>query len=143
MTFLSPANATTTLTPTTSRRNRQTAPLLPYRLAKLLLHATRLVMALALGFGGWVSTARMARLEGSDGNITGSLYAYVVGLIAGAIGWGVLGATEGVLGGIVDAAVVCWGSESREGGGAGYCLEANYLFGSTSDRPRGREWEDA
>ena len=75
-------------------------------------------MSLALGFGGWVSTARS------------SLYAYVVGLIAGTIGWSVLGAMEGVLSGIVDAAVLCWASEvSSSRREARYCREAGWLFG--------------
>ncbi|KAH0547954.1 hypothetical protein GP486_008305, partial [Trichoglossum hirsutum] len=131
MTFLSPSLPTTSLTPRFSpSRNRSAAPLLPYRLAKLFLHATRAVMAFALGFGGWVSTARMLVVDGHKG----SLYAYVVGLIAGAIGWAVLGAMEGVLAGVVDAGIVCWGSESREGGGGGYCLEAGWLFGGETER---------
>ncbi|KAI9750800.1 MAG: hypothetical protein M4579_006301 [Chaenotheca gracillima] len=128
MSFLTPSSPTTTLNPRTfNSRSKNTAPLLPYRLAKLLLYAIRFIMSLALGFGGWVSTARMLVVEGAG--IRGSLYAYVVGLIAGAIGWGVLGAMEGVLSGIVDAAVICWGSEGRQSGGGGYCLEANWLFG--------------
>jgi hypothetical protein len=122
---------------------------LPYRLAKLLLHATRLVMTFSLGFGGWVSTA-----QPGSGARPGSLYSYVVGLIAAVIGWAVLGSIEGVIGGILDAALVCWASESQHhisrlgqpgrhhgGGGLGddaaaaampkgrYCLEANRLFG--------------
>ncbi len=134
MTFLSASSPVTALHPrvfSTASRSKNSAPLLPYRLAKLLLHATRLIMALALGFGGWVSTARTLVLEGGSAShgIRGSLYAYVVGLIAGAIGWGVLGAMEGVLSGVVDAAVVCWASEGRHGGSGGYCLEANTLFG--------------
>ncbi len=55
----------------------------------------------------------------------GSLYAYVVGLLAAAIGWGVLSAVDGVVAGVVDAVVVCWGSEGR----GGYCREAEWLFG--------------
>ncbi|KAI9774922.1 MAG: hypothetical protein M1840_000138 [Geoglossum simile] len=133
MTFLSPALPTTSLNPRFSSRNRNVAaPLLPYRLAKLFLHATRAIMAFALGFGGWVSTARTLAIDGRGGK--GSLYAYVVGLIAGAIGWAVLGAMEGVLAAVVDAGIVCWGSESREGGGGGYCLEAGWLFGGETGR---------
>lgn len=87
-------------------------------------------MSLALGFGGWVSTARSMKLAAMDG-LRGSLYAYIVGLIAGAIGWGILGAMEGVLACIVDAVVVCWGSEvgSSGRGQVRYCREAGYLFG--------------
>lgn len=132
MIFLAPASTrTTTLHPGDFS---SVSPLLPYRLAKLLLHATRFMMSLALGFGGWVSTARMLVIDGAGPGIRGSLYAYVVGLIAAAIGWGVLGAMEGVLGGVLDAAIVCWGSESRFGGGGRYCLEANYLFGEEGGR---------
>ncbi|KAI9651015.1 hypothetical protein NHQ30_001052 [Ciborinia camelliae] len=131
MTFLTPQAPTTTLTPRSfSTKTQATTPLLPYRLAKLLLHATRVIMSMALGFGGWVATARQLSISMPDGpGIKGSAYAYVVGLVAGFIGWGVLGAMEGILGGIVDAAVVCWGSERGMLGGGAYCLEAGYLFG--------------
>lgn len=133
--FLSPSDPTTSLHPRTfSRNNRDgwaadAAPLLPYRLAKLVLHATRFVMSLALGFGGWVSTARQLKLAGSEG-VRGSLYAYIIGLVAGAIGWAVMGAMEGVLACIVDAVVVCWSSEvgSSGRGEVRYCREAGYLF---------------
>ena len=136
MHFLAPANTTTSLHPNTfaSPRRRDgwagdAAPLLPYRLSKLLLYATRFIMSLALGYGGWVSAARSIEL-GTTGS-RGSLYGYIVGLIAGAIGWGVLGAMEGVLAGVVDAVVVCWGGEVG-GSGRGevrYCREAGWLFG--------------
>ncbi|RDL38268.1 Uncharacterized protein BP5553_02608 [Venustampulla echinocandica] len=131
MTFLTPQAPTTTLTPRSfSSRTHQTTPLLPYRLAKLLLHATRFIMAVALGFGGWVATARQLEISVPGGaGIRGSAYAYVVGLVSSFIGWGVLGAMEGVLSGIVDASVVCWGSEKGMAGGGAYCLEAGYLFG--------------
>lgn len=130
MSFLARNSPTTTLTPGAFSQNGQrdaSPPLLAYRLAKLLLHATRFITSLASGFGGWVSTARMLQ---SSGTVKGSLYAYVVGLIAGAIGWTVLGAMEGVLGGILDAVVVCWGSEvgSSGLGQAKYCREAGELF---------------
>ncbi|KAG9241037.1 hypothetical protein BJ878DRAFT_251886 [Calycina marina] len=137
MRFLTPQAPTTTLTPRSfSSRAHQTTPLLPYRLAKLLLHATRFIMAMALGFGGWVATARKMKMTIPDGvGIRGSAYAYVVGLVASFIGWGVLGAMEGVLSGIVDASVVCWGSERNMAGGGAYCLEAKYLFGEGRDGP--------
>ncbi|MCJ1363888.1 hypothetical protein MMC16_002997 [Acarospora aff. strigata] len=135
MSFLSANSPTMALHPRTFSSSNST-PILPYRLAKLLLHATRFVMSLALGFGGWVSTARMLVVEGAG--VKGSLYAYVVGLIAGAIGWGVLGAMEGVIAGVVDACVVCWGSETgtRGAGQARYCIEAGWLFGDEDDRLR-------
>lgn len=131
MDFITLDRPTTTLTPRAfAARNRQASPLLPYRLAKLLLHAIRLVMAMALGFGGWVATARHLTISVPEGaGIRGSAYAYVVGLVAGFIGWGVLGSMEGVLSGIVDASVVCWGSEQGMAGGGAYCLEAKLLFG--------------
>ncbi|KAJ8061448.1 hypothetical protein OCU04_009266 [Sclerotinia nivalis] len=131
MTFLTPQAPTTTLTPRSfSSRSHAATPLLPYRLAKLLLHATRVIMSMALGFGGWVATARQLSISMPEGpGIKGSAYAYVVGLVAGFIGWGVLGSMEGVLSGIVDATVVCWGSEKGMAGGGAYCLEAGYLFG--------------
>lgn len=123
---------TTTLTPHAFSRpyhnNRGTPSLVAYRLAKLLLHATRFITSLAFGFGGWVSTARSMTLDGTG--VRGSMYAYVVGLVAGAIGWAVLGAMEGVLGGVLDAVVVCWGSEmqSHGGGQARFCREAGELL---------------
>ena len=137
MAILTPQAPTTTLTPRSfSSRAYQTTPLPPYRLAKLLLHATRFIMAMALGFGGWVATARQLSIEMPQGaGIRGSAYAYVVGLVASFIGWGVLGAMEGVLSGIVDASVVCWGSERGMAGGGAYCLEAGYLFGEGRDGP--------
>jgi hypothetical protein len=115
--------------------SRDSSPLLPYRLSKLLLHATRLIMSLALGFGGWVHTSRSLKVAGMESGVRGSLYAYTVGLIASAIGWGILGSMEGVLAGVVDAVVVCWASELGNSTGAGearYCREAGWLFGDDS-----------
>lgn len=137
--FLSPDNPSTSLHPNTfsSEPTRDgwradNAPLRPYRLSKLILHATRLIMSLAMGYGGWANTARNLKLAGAG--MRGSLYAYVVGLIAGAIGWGILGAMEGVLASVVDAVIVCWGSEigSSGRGEARYCREAGWLFGDDS-----------
>jgi len=132
MSFITSSSPTTTLTPRSFSpgNNQDGAPsLVAYRLAKLLLYATRFIASMAFGFGGWVSTARMLQISGSTHQ--GSLYAYVVGFIAGAIGWAVLGAMEGVLSGVLDAVVVCWGSEvgSRGTGQARYCREAGELFG--------------
>lgn len=130
LSFISKATATTTLTPHAfkSRPGDTTPSLLGYRLAKLLLHATRFITSFVFGVGGWVSTARMT--EVANAGYRGSLYAYVVGLVAGAIGWAVLGAMEGVLGGVLDAVVVCWGSEvgSQGFGMARYCREAGELL---------------
>jgi len=146
MHFLTPNDATTSLHPNTfnNKRSRDgwsgdASPLLPYRLAKLLLHATRFAMSMALGYGGWVSTARTLKLAGTGG-VRGSVYAYIVGLVAGAIGWGILGAMEGVLACIVDAVVVCWGSEvgSSGRGEVRYCREAGYLFGDDDAQALGR-----
>lgn len=126
-----------------ARNSIPRTPLHSYTLSLLLLRATRLITSLALGFGGWVSTARsltLANAEGAPGStVKGSLYAYVVGLIAAAIGWGVLGAMDGVVAGVVDAVVVCWGSEvSRGQGEVRYCREAEWLFG---DDPAGADEE--
>lgn len=129
------------------RSSSSPSPLTPYRLAKLLLHATRFIMTIGLGFGGWISTARSLPIGNPGGaghnhnhTIRGSLYAYIVGLIAAAIGWGVLGAMEGVLGSVLDAALICWTSDSKAGAqaGRGYCLEAEYLFGGDGG-PRDEE----
>jgi hypothetical protein len=136
MTFLGPSAPTTTLTPRAFSSRSAAAPLLPYRLAKLLLHTTRFIMAISLGFGGWVATARQldVAMPGGKG-VRGSAYAYIVGMVAGFIGWGVLGAIEGVLAGIVDAGVICWGIEKGGEGGQGgsYCVEAAILFGEGRD----------
>ena len=123
----------------TPRHNAAKQDLLPYTLSLLLLRATRFITSLALGFVGWVSTAKQLRINATasasnDATIKGSLYAYVVGLIAAAIGWGVLGAIDGVLTGVVDALVVCWGSEKGNGRGqVRYCREADRLFGAEQD----------
>lgn len=90
-----------------------------------------MITSLALGFAGWVSTAKQLNIHtmsSSNKDVKGSLYAYIVGLIAAAIGWGVMGAIDGVLTGVVDAVVVCWGSE-RVRGEVRYCREAEGLFG--------------
>ncbi|KAJ9165059.1 Choline transporter-like protein ctl1 [Coniochaeta hoffmannii] len=142
MDFLSPNAPTTTLTPRTfSNRRLAHSPLLPYRLAKLILHATRFIMATGLGFAGWVITARQLQIKLPDGiGVRGSAYAYVVGLVASFIGWGILGAMEGILSGIVDAVVICYGSEKRMvTGGGGYCMEAATLFGGSRDEMDGDE----
>lgn len=119
------------------RQNRTSNLLLPYNLSLLLLRATRFITSLALGFGAWVNTARLALVSNGATNspsLRGSLYAYVVGLIAAAIGWGVLGAVDGVLTGVVDAVVVCWGSEVGRGNGeVRYCREAAQLFGGDEE----------
>lgn len=106
--------------------------LLPYTLSLLLLRATRFITSLALGFVAWVSTAKQLKITDTPDHpsVKGSLYAYIVGLIAAAIGWGVMGAIDGVLTGVVDALVVCWGSE-RVRGEVRYCREAEGLFGDT------------
>ncbi|ETN36342.1 uncharacterized protein HMPREF1541_08619 [Cyphellophora europaea CBS 101466] len=145
MHFLVPNDVSTSLHPNTFRKqgrdgwSNDNTPLLPYRLAKLILHSTRFMMSFALGFGGWVTTSRALKIQNEQG-VRGSLYAYVVGLVAGAIGWGILGAMEGVLACIVDAVVVCWGSEvgSSGTGEARYCREAGFLFSEDADTGPGR-----
>ncbi|KAJ6035134.1 uncharacterized protein N7446_009894 [Penicillium canescens] len=134
MTVLSPSAASTSLR-SRSYPSGNSASLLSYRLSKLILYATRFMMSLALGFGGWVTTARSLTTSASGGTIRGSLYAYVVGLIAGTIGWTILGAMEGVIADIVDAAVICWASEvGIYGREARYCREAGWLFGDSQSR---------
>ncbi|KAG5989087.1 hypothetical protein E4U43_004569, partial [Claviceps pusilla] len=131
MELVSPSIPTTTLTPRALRLRGQASGLLPYRLAKLLLVATRLIMATGLGFAGWVMTAKQLQIQLPDGmGVRGSAYAYVVGIMASFIGYSVMGAMEGILSGIVDAVLICYGSERRmERGHGRYCLEAAYLFG--------------
>ncbi|KAI1353309.1 hypothetical protein F5Y01DRAFT_65694 [Xylaria sp. FL0043] len=119
---------TTTLTPSAFSRRNQTASLVPYRMAKLLLHAARFVMSTALGFAAWVMTARQLRVQVPDSpSIKGSAYAYVVGIVASMIGWGVLGAMEGIVSGILDGVLICYASERRLER-ATYCIEAAKLF---------------
>lgn len=131
MEVISPAVPTTTLTPRVLRARGQSNGLLPYRLAKLLLVATRLIMATGLGFAGWVITAKQLKIQLPDGmGVRGSAYAYVVGIMASFIGYSVMGAMEGILSGIVDAVLICYGSERRmERGHGRFCLEAAHLFG--------------
>lgn len=142
MDFVSAAIPTTTLTPRALRIRGQPNGLLPYRLAKLLLVATRLIMATGLGFAGWVITAKQLQIQLPDGlGLRGSAYAYVVGIMASFIGYSVMGAMEGILSGIVDAILICYGSERRmERGHGRFCLEAAYLFG---ERRGGEEREYA
>lgn len=140
MTILSPSTASTSLHHYSLSWSRGGhAPLLSYRLSRLILHAARFSMSLALGFGGWVTTSRSLSMPGLGGTTRGSLYAYVVGLIAGAIGWSVLGAIEGVIADIVDASVICWSSEvGTYGREARYCREAGWLFGEDLNNARPR-----
>ncbi|KAI0181427.1 hypothetical protein GGR52DRAFT_37082 [Hypoxylon sp. FL1284] len=122
---------TTTLTPSAfSRRGQSTTSLMPYRMAKMLLHAARFVMSTALGFAAWVMTARQLEFQAPGGfGVRGSAYAYVVGIVASMIGWGVLGAMEGILSGILDGVLICYASERRLGSErATYCIEAARLF---------------
>lgn len=116
------------------------AGLVPYRLSKLLLQTTRWLMSFALGFGGWIRTAHALELSSANGSgpgIRGSLYAYVVALIAGTIGYAVLGAVENVVSGILDALVVCWASETAGGRGeARYCRDAGVYFGDEASEHR-------
>ncbi|EMR63246.1 putative ctl transporter protein [Eutypa lata UCREL1] len=131
---------TTTLTPSSYSRggSDQNPSLFPYQMAKMLLHAARFVMSTALGFAAWVMTARQLQVQLPDGaGLRGSAYAYVVGLVASLIGWGVLGAMEGILSGILDGVLICYASERRLGSGrAGYCMEAARLFEDRRAFPR-------
>ncbi|KXS97736.1 hypothetical protein AC579_3318 [Pseudocercospora musae] len=129
--FTSRTNPSNTLGPRNFNPGGQTgSALLPYRLSKLLLQATRWIMSFALGFTGWVRAAHSIKLNGTGTGIRGSLYAYIVALIAGTIGFAVLGAVENVVGAVVDATVICWASETMGGRGeARFCREAGELFG--------------
>ena len=134
--FISQSNPSNSLASTRNFRpmamGYSGSALVPYRLAKLLLHATRFAMSFAMGFGGWVRTARNLSINTPDGagaGVRGSLYAYIVGLIAGTIGYAVLGAIENVVGGVLDAAVICWASETGGTREARFCREAGELFG--------------
>ena len=111
--------------------------IMSYRLSKLLLQATRWIMSFGLGMAGWVRTAHNLQIEGGGG-VKGSLYAYIVGLVAGTIGFAILGAVENVVGAVVDAAVVCWASETGGRTEARFCREAGELFGD-DDEVSGRE----
>lgn len=95
-------------------------PRTAYRLSKLILSATRATTAFTMGIVAWVVMARKVE--------NGSAYGYLVGMIAGAIGWGVLGVTEGALGCIVDAGLVCVGSEGSQNGHS-FCREAQLAYG--------------
>ncbi|VVT53273.1 uncharacterized protein SAPINGB_P003490 [Magnusiomyces paraingens] len=89
-----------------------------YRLAKMLLSAARGVMSLVLGYSAWVHAAMYT---------DGSLYGYMAGLIAAFIGWFVLGASEGILSMVVDAAFLCFAIDNAARGG--HCTEADRHFG--------------
>lgn len=81
------------------------------------------------------------KMDGTAGSFRGSMYAYVVALMAGTLGYAVLGAIENVVGGVLDAVVVCWASESAGGRGeARFCREAGELFGGDD---RGERLEEA
>ena len=104
-------------------------PLHAYTLSLLILRATRFVTALAMGFVAWVKSAHSLIIPAGDSaRMVGSLYAYVVGLIAACIAWAVLGAIDGVVAGIVDAVVVCYGSEVAQGGAGRYVRDIGGLF---------------
>ncbi|ANB15221.1 hypothetical protein AWJ20_2846 [Sugiyamaella lignohabitans] len=100
--------------------NRIRRSWLPYRLSKILLTACRGLTALFMGFGAWIHTSSRS------GN--GSLYGYIVGLLAGFIGWVVIGTTEGTLSMIVDAAFICFALDNH-GSKGGHCVEADRQFG--------------
>ncbi|KEZ43085.1 Uncharacterized protein SAPIO_CDS5171 [Scedosporium apiospermum] len=137
MDFLSPQTPTATLTPRVfASREGTSNGLVPYRLAKMVLYASRFILATAMGFAGWVLTAKKLEVTLPDGmGIRGSAYAYVVGIVASFIGYSVMGSMESILSGIVDAVVICYGSERRMASGGGtYCMEAAYLFGEKRRR---------
>lgn len=91
-----------------------------YRLSKLLLTTARGLTSLFMGLICWVHAARYTN--------GGSLYGYIIGLLAGFIGWFVLGSTEGTLSMIVDGVFVCFALDNSSNQG-GHCSEADHLFG--------------
>jgi len=100
-------------------------------MAKMILSATRLATALSMGIGGWIYGARQEILAGSASGAMGSLYGYLVGMIAGAVGWVVVGGIEGAAGMVVDACFVCFAIDFEGGiGGIGHCREAWQAFGA-------------
>ncbi|GAB7366020.1 hypothetical protein MBLNU230_g7344t1 [Neophaeotheca triangularis] len=152
LSFISRTNPSNTLQPSNLRRNplnnlnpdqNANNALIPYRLAKLLLSATKTLVSLSLGLVSWVRASHSTHFGSS---IKGSLYAYVIALLAGTIGFAVLGAVEGVVSGVLDAAVVCWGSETGGLGGvrgeARFCREAGELFGEEDTGTGGRGGDD-
>ncbi|KAF2723190.1 hypothetical protein K431DRAFT_243819 [Polychaeton citri CBS 116435] len=131
LSFISNTNPSNTLGPAHYQGHARSGDpsIVSYRLAKLLLQATKYIMSLALGFSGWVRTARTLELAGVGGGIRGSLYAYIVGFIAGTIGFTVLGTIENIVGAVLDAILICWASETGGRGEARFCREAGDLFG--------------
>ncbi|ODV91990.1 hypothetical protein CANCADRAFT_55741 [Tortispora caseinolytica NRRL Y-17796] len=88
----------------------------PYRLAKLILMAARILTALILGFMAWIRAEYLAS----------GAYAYTVAILASFIGYTVLGATEGALSMVVDSAYICHAVDQKNGGG--HCAEADRVF---------------
>jgi hypothetical protein len=113
-------DSATTVGHTLATLGRSEGSLTAHRLAKILLSACRCVTALFMGFGGWIHAARYTS--------TGSLYGYIVGILAGLIGWFVIGIAEGTLSMIVDAAFICFAIDNSAGNG-GHCPQADRLFG--------------
>lgn len=91
-----------------------------YSLSKLVLTSARLVTSTIMAFACWVHAASFTN--------GGSLYGYIVGMVGGFIGWAILGATEGVLSQIVDAAFVCYALDHVVNIDSGHCVDADNLF---------------
>lgn len=88
-----------------------------YKLSKLLLTTARGLTSIAMGFAAWTHAAKYTN--------GGSLYGYIVGLIAGFIGWFVLAGTEGTLSMILDALSVSHAIDSQSNT---HCMEAQRVF---------------
>jgi hypothetical protein len=88
-----------------------------YKLSKLLLTTARGLTSIAMGFAAWTHAAKYTN--------GGSLYGYIVGLIAGFIGWFVLAGTEGTLSMILDALSVSHAIDSHSNT---HCMEAQRVF---------------
>lgn len=98
-----------------------------YRTAKMLLSATRTTTALGLGTAAWISSSRSEQNKGS-------LYGYVVGCVAAATAWAIVGSIEGMMSIIVDASFVCHKIDlpnSRQG--RSHCQAADVFGSGTSD----------
>jgi hypothetical protein len=104
----------------------------PYQTAKMVLSAARATTALGLGLAAWIQAARRS-------GASSSLYGYIVGMIAGAVGWMVVGCVEGMVSVLVDACFVSWIVDAdNTAAGRTHCQEANGVFGALSSTARGQ-----
>lgn len=100
--------------------NDSAANISVYKLSKVLLTTARGLTTIAMGFAAWTHAAKYTN--------GGSLYGYVVGLIAGFIGWFVLAGTEGTLSMILDALSVSYAIDYSLDANNTHCMEAQRIF---------------